>query len=68
MLRRNEFSETLEMLARPARPQCEWCGFISTFSLTLKGVSDPEEKRKKIGAEFISVFAEEERKLSSIGV
>ncbi|MFZ0980781.1 MAG: glutamine-hydrolyzing GMP synthase, partial [Candidatus Acidiferrales bacterium] len=29
----------------------------------LKGVSDPEQKRKIIGNEFIAVFAEEERKL-----
>jgi GMP synthase (glutamine-hydrolysing) len=31
----------------------------------LKGVSDPEEKRKRIGAEFIRVFEEEARKLQS---
>jgi len=29
----------------------------------LSGVSDPEDKRKKIGAEFIAVFEEESRKL-----
>ena len=29
----------------------------------LKGVTDPEQKRKIIGNEFISVFAEEQRKL-----
>jgi GMP synthase (glutamine-hydrolysing) len=31
----------------------------------LKGVTDPEEKRRAIGAEFIGVFADEARKLSS---
>ena len=33
------------------------------FLTRLKGVSDPEEKRKRIGAEFIRVFEEEAAKL-----
>jgi GMP synthase (glutamine-hydrolysing) len=33
------------------------------FLARLKGVSDPEEKRKRIGAEFIRVFEEEAAKL-----
>jgi GMP synthase (glutamine-hydrolysing) len=33
----------------------------------LKGITDPEEKRKRIGAEFIRVFEEEARKLTSDG-
>jgi GMP synthase (glutamine-hydrolysing) len=33
----------------------------------LKGVSDPEEKRKRIGAEFIRVFEEEALKLQAGG-
>jgi GMP synthase (glutamine-hydrolysing) len=32
----------------------------------LKGVSDPEEKRKRIGAEFIRVFEEEAAKLDDV--
>ncbi|MFL5822588.1 MAG: glutamine-hydrolyzing GMP synthase [Solirubrobacteraceae bacterium] len=35
------------------------------FLSRLKGVSDPEEKRKRIGAEFIRVFEEEARKLNA---
>ncbi|RAP29008.1 GMP synthase (glutamine-hydrolyzing) [Candidatus Marinamargulisbacteria bacterium SCGC AG-343-D04] len=34
------------------------------FINKLKGISDPEEKRKKIGEEFIRVFEEESKKLS----
>ncbi|MDQ6818223.1 MAG: glutamine-hydrolyzing GMP synthase [Actinomycetota bacterium] len=37
------------------------------FLAQLKGVSDPEEKRKRIGAEFIRVFEEEASKLSDVG-
>ena len=33
-------------------------------SRQLKGVTDPETKRKRIGAEFIGVFADEARKLA----
>jgi GMP synthase (glutamine-hydrolysing) len=36
------------------------------FLAKLAGVIDPEQKRKRIGAEFIAVFEEEARKLGSI--
>ncbi len=36
----------------------------SRFFAALQGVIDPEEKRKRIGAEFIKVFYEEAQKLS----
>jgi GMP synthase (glutamine-hydrolysing) len=35
------------------------------FLARLNGVSDPEEKRKRIGAEFIRVFEEEARRLQA---
>jgi GMP synthase (glutamine-hydrolysing) len=36
------------------------------FLARLKGVTDPEEKRKRIGAEFIRVFEEEAAKLGDV--
>jgi GMP synthase (glutamine-hydrolysing) len=36
------------------------------FLARLKGVTDPEEKRKRIGAEFIRVFEEEAAKLEDV--
>ena len=36
------------------------------FLARLKGVTDPEEKRKRIGAEFIRVFEEEAAKLDDV--
>ena len=36
------------------------------FLTKLKGVTDPEEKRKIIGEEFIRVFEEEQKKLPDI--
>ena len=38
----------------------------SAFSTPLRGVVDPEEKRKRIGREFIAVFEEEARRLGTI--
>ena len=40
---------------------------VDRFLDKLAGVSDPEQKRKIIGAEFIRVFEEEARKLDGIG-
>jgi GMP synthase (glutamine-hydrolysing) len=37
------------------------------FLARLQGVTDPEEKRKRIGAEFIRVFEEEAAKLQAAG-
>ncbi len=37
------------------------------FLARLQGVTDPEEKRKRIGAEFIRVFEEEAAKLDDVG-
>ena len=39
----------------------------SRFLCVLEGVTEPEAKRKAIGAEFIRVFEEEARKLGSAG-
>jgi GMP synthase (glutamine-hydrolysing) len=36
------------------------------FLARLKGITDPEEKRKRIGAEFIRVFEEEAEKLDDV--
>ena len=36
------------------------------FLARLDGISDPEEKRKRIGAEFVNCFADEARKLSHV--
>ena len=36
------------------------------FLEALRGVSDPEDKRKRIGAEFIAVFDEEARRLGEV--
>ncbi|HTS11895.1 MAG TPA: glutamine-hydrolyzing GMP synthase [Candidatus Limnocylindrales bacterium] len=63
LLRRNEFQETLELLRKRLGLNVIGVDASERFLGRLKGVTDPEEKRKRIGAEFISVFVDEAKKL-----
>ena len=65
LLRKNEFQETLELLRTRVGLSVEGVNAADRFLARLNGVTDPEEKRKKIGAEFISVFADEARRLTA---
>ncbi len=65
MLRKNEFEETLEMLRDRLKLHVIGVDASERFLEKLKGVTDPEEKRKRIGREFIAVFAEEAQKLQA---
>ena len=63
MLRKNEFADTLEMLRERLGLQVIGIDASDRFLDKLKGVTDPEQKRKIIGGEFIAVFAEEALRL-----
>jgi GMP synthase (glutamine-hydrolysing) len=63
LLRKNEFEDTLEMLRERLGLKVIGVDASGRFLTQLKGVTDPERKRKIIGNEFISVFAEEALKL-----
>lgn len=65
MLRKNEFEQTLEMLRDRLKLHVIGVDASDRFLRQLKGVTDPEEKRKRIGREFIAVFAEEAQKLQA---
>jgi GMP synthase (glutamine-hydrolysing) len=65
LLRKNEFEDTLMMLRDCLGLHVVGVDASQRFLAKLKGVTDPEEKRKKIGAEFIAVFADEARKLAA---
>ncbi|HVB07392.1 MAG TPA: glutamine-hydrolyzing GMP synthase [Candidatus Acidoferrales bacterium] len=67
LLRQNEFEETLELLRGRLGLNVTGVNAADRFLARLKGVTDPEDKRKRIGAEFIAVFAEEARRLASAG-
>lgn len=65
LLRKNEFRETLQLLEGRLGLKVRGVDASARFLARLKGITDPEEKRKRIGAEFIAVFAEEARNLAS---
>jgi GMP synthase (glutamine-hydrolysing) len=63
MLRKNEFEQTLDMLRNRLGLHVIGVDASERFLAQLKGITDPEEKRRRIGREFIAVFAEEAQKL-----
>ena len=65
LLRKNEFEHTLEMLRDRLKLRVIGVNASDRFLVQLKGVTDPEEKRRRIGREFIAVFAEEAQKLQA---
>ena len=64
LLRKNEFEDTLQMYRQRLGLHVIGVDATDRFLAQLKGISDPEEKRKRIGREFIAVFAEEARRLT----
>ena len=65
VLRENEYEETLELLRDRLGLNVIGVDATDRFLAQLKGITDPEQKRKRIGAEFIGIFADEARKLAS---
>jgi len=63
LLRKNEFEHTLEMYRERLGLHVIGVDASEHFLSRLAGVSDPEQKRKIIGREFINVFAAEAEKL-----
>jgi len=63
LLRKNEFEHTLEMYRERLGLHVFGVDASEHFLSRLAGVSDPEQKRKIIGREFINVFAAEAEKL-----
>jgi GMP synthase (glutamine-hydrolysing) len=66
LLRKDEYDETLDLLRSRLGLNVEGVRAGPRFLAQLAGVSDPEEKRRRIGHEFIAVFADEARKLGGI--
>jgi GMP synthase (glutamine-hydrolysing) len=65
LLRRDEFRDTLELLRTRLGLNVNGVDASERFLGRLQGITDPEDKRKRIGAEFINVFVEEARKLTA---
>jgi GMP synthase (glutamine-hydrolysing) len=67
LLRKDEGAQVVETFGKHFRVPLVHVDARERFLSRLAGVSDPEEKRKAIGEEFIRVFEEESRRLGAVG-
>ena len=65
LLRLNEAENVMKMFAKNLGVRVIHVDAGEQFMAKLAGVTDPEQKRKIIGAEFIEVFDAEEKKLTN---
>ncbi|WP_038305112.1 glutamine-hydrolyzing GMP synthase [Kingella kingae] len=65
LLRLNEGKNVMDMFARNLGVKVVHIDATEQFMGKLAGVTDPEQKRKIIGAEFVEVFDAEEKKLTN---
>ena len=68
LLRKGEPEQVIKVFRDEMNADLIYVDAVDRFLDKLAGVTDPEQKRKIIGAEFIEVFAEEARKLDGIEV
>ena len=66
LLRKGEPEQVISVFRNQLGANLIYVDAVDRFLDKLAGVSDPEQKRKIIGKEFIDVFAEEARKLDGI--
>lgn len=66
LLRLNEGDQVMDTFARHLGVKVIRVDAARRFFDALRGVDDPEEKRKIIGREFVAVFDEESTKLSNV--
>ena len=67
LLRKGESEQVIKVFGEEMDANLVYVDAVDRFLDKLAGVTDPEEKRKVIGAEFIRVFEEEARKQEGIG-
>lgn len=63
LLRKGEGDRVVALLEKNLKIPLKRIAAETRFLKQLEGVTDPEEKRKRIGREFIAVFEEEARKI-----
>ena len=66
LLRKGEPEQVIEVFRNQMDANLIYVDATDRFLNKLAGVTDPEEKRKIIGGEFIEVFAEEARKVDGV--
>jgi GMP synthase (glutamine-hydrolysing) len=66
VLRKNEASQVVNLFRHYFKIPLVYVDAEVRFLKKLKGVTDPEEKRKKIGKEFIAIFEKEAKKIGTV--
>lgn len=66
LMRKGESESVVEVFKNQLNANLVYVDASERFLTKLENISDPEEKRKIIGSEFIRVFEEEARKLEGI--
>ena len=66
LLRKGEPEQVIEVFQNQMDANLIYVDAVDRFLDKLAGISDPEQKRKIIGKEFIDVFAEDAQKLEGI--
>ena len=66
LMRKDESENVIKLFEGELDANLVYVDATDRFLDLLAGVSDPERKRKIIGAEFINVFADEARKLEDV--
>ena len=66
LLRKGEAEQVIDVFRNQMNANLVYVDATDRFLGKLEGVSDPEQKRKIIGAEFITVFEEEARKIEGV--
>ena len=66
LMRKGESEDVVRVFGQEMDANLIYVDATDRFLNLLAGVSDPERKRKIIGAEFINVFVDEARKLEGI--
>ncbi|MBC78824.1 MAG: glutamine-hydrolyzing GMP synthase [Chloroflexi bacterium] len=66
LLRKNEENDVMNFLKQDLGLNVILADASNQFLKKLKNISDPEEKRKIIGAEFINVFEKESKKIKNV--
>ena len=66
LLRKNEASQVVNLFRYHFKIPLIYVNAENSFLKILEGVIDPEDKRKKIGKEFISIFEREAKKFGGV--
>lgn len=66
LLRKNEPEQILKVFRNMYHLNLDYADRSKRFLTRLKGITDPEQKRKIIGEEFVKIFEEEAKKVKGI--